>query len=317
MRLALTGAGGQTVFGALPPPSERVAVRPAAVTALPWTAHVSAADTTALASGVAARRRLLLAGLSVLAVLLAVSGGFVARSLTRELAVARLQSEFVASVSHEFRSPLTSIRQLTSMLAQGRLPSEEQRQRSYAFLADETGRLERLVEGLLDFGLMEAGQARYRLEPSDARDVVRDTVDAFRATVASRGYQVELSLPDAACAILADRDALERAIWNLLDNAVKYSPAGRTVWVDVAPRGERVAITVRDAGMGISPAEQDLIFQKFVRGANSSHAGIKGTGIGLAMVKHIVAAHGGEITLASAPGEGSRFTISIPLEQPA
>lgn len=314
IRLALTSPDGHAIAGGVPDPAGQVAVRTAAVTRLPWTIHVSAADPTALASGVAARRRLLLSGLSVLAVLLVVSSCFIARAMTRELAVARLQSEFVASVSHEFRSPLTSMRQLSSMLVQGRLPSEGQRQRSYEFLAAETRRLERLIEGLLDFGLMEAGETRYRLERLDGREVVRDTVTAFQGTVAGKGYEVELSLPASACGIRADRDALGRAVWNLLDNAEKYSPGSRRVRVDVAPRGDQLAIVVSDRGMGIPAAEQHTVFQKFVRGAASREAGIKGTGIGLAMVKHIVAAHGGEIQLESAPGEGSRFTILLPME---
>jgi signal transduction histidine kinase len=315
MRLALTGAAGETVFGTLPGSSERVAVRPAAVTRLPWTLHVSASDPAALASNLAARRRLLLAGVSILAVLLAVAGGFVVRSVTRELAVAGMQSDFVASVSHEFRSPLTSIRQLSSLLVQDRLPSDEQRRRSYAFLANETGRLERLVEGLLDFGLMEAGEAKYRMEPTDATALVRNTVEAFRPTVAPKGYEVELSVRPAVTSILADRDALGRAIWNLLDNAVKYSPDTRTVRVEVAERGGRVEIAVSDAGMGIPAAEQGAVFRKFVRGAGARQAGIKGTGIGLSMVRHIVAAHGGEVRLESAPGRGSTFTIDLPTEQ--
>jgi signal transduction histidine kinase len=338
-RLTLTDPQGRTIFGTLPATAERVAVRTGAVTKLPWTLHVSAADQTALASGMAARRRLLLAGLSILTLLLVATSYFIVRAMSRELAVARLQSDFVASVSHEFRSPLTSMRQLSSMLVQGRLPSEEQRQRSYEFLADETGRLDRLIEGLLDFGLMEAGEARYRLESTDAGELVRDTVAAFQRTVFAKGYQVVLSLPASASGapagkpaapggapvgqpaaphrILADKDALGRAIWNLLNNAVKYSPDERTVWVDVAPAQEkdraRLAIVVKDRGMGIPAAEQRTIFNKFVRGANSREAGIKGTGLGLAMVKHIVAAHGGDIRLESAPGEGSRFTILLPM----
>ena len=328
-RLALTDAQGQTIFGAPPGPSERGAVRTAAVTSLPWTLHVSAADPSAPVSRLAARRRLLLAGLSILALLLLITSYFIVRAMTWELAVARLQSDFVASVSHEFRSPLTSMRQLSSMLVQGRLASDEQRQRSYEFLADETGRLDRLIEGLLDFGLMEAGEARYRLESTDAVDLVRDTVSAFQRTVTARGYQVELSLPASSDGepadrlavrhtILADKDALGRAIWNLLDNAVKFSPGERQVWVDVVPLHEqqraRLAIVVKDRGMGIPVMEHRAIFDKFVRGAASREAGIKGTGIGLAMVKHIIAAHGGEIRLESAPGDGSRFTILLPME---
>jgi len=231
--------------------------------------------------------------------------------------VARLQSDFVASVSHEFRSPLTSMRQLSSMLVQGRLASEEQRQRSYELLAGESEHLERLVEGLLDFGLMEAGETRYRLESVEAGDLVRDIVAAFQRTASAKGYRVELALPAGHLRIQADRDALGRALWNLLDNAVKYSLDNQTVWVEMEVQGDRLSIGVRDQGMGIPAAEQKSIFHKFVRGENSRLAGIKGAGLGLAMVKHIVAAHGGEVRLESVEGEGSRFTILIPLEKGA
>ena len=317
IRFAITDTQGRTIFGLPPEPSARSALRSAAVTMLPWTIHVASVDLTEVVAGFAARRRLLLGSLLVLAALLMTSSYFIVRAMTRELAVARLQSDFVASVSHEFRSPLTSIRQLSSMLVQGRLPSEEQRRRSYELLAGESGRLERLVEGLLNFGLMEAGEARYRLENIDGGELVRDTVESFQRTVSAQGYQVELALPAVTCRIRADRDALGRALWNLLDNAVKYSPEARTVWVDMAVQGDRLAIGVRDQGMGIPAAEQRSIFQKFVRGENSRQAGIKGAGLGLAMVQHIVAAHGGEIRLESVPGKGSRFTILIPLEKGA
>ena len=317
IRFAITDTQGRTIFGLLPEPSARSALRPAAVTGLPWTIHVASVDLTEVVAGFAARRRLLLGSLLVLAVLLMTSSYFIVRAMTRELAVARLQSDFVASVSHEFRSPLTSMRQLSSMLVQGRLASEEQRQRSYELLAGESERLERLVEGLLDFGLMEAGETRYRLESVEAGDLVRDIVAAFQRTASAKGYRVELALPAGHLRIQADRDALGRALWNLLDNAVKYSPENRAVSVEMQTQGDRLAIGVRDQGMGISAAEQRSIFQKFVRGESSRQAGIKGAGLGLAMVQHIVAAHGGEIRLESVPGKGSRFTIVIPLEKGA
>jgi signal transduction histidine kinase len=315
VRLALSDPEGRTVFGTLPGPSDRVAVRTAAVTKLPWTIHVSSAGLAASDSGIPARRRLLLAVLSVLAVLLVVSSYLIVRAMTRELAVARLQSDFVASVSHEFRSPLTSIRQLSSLLGQGRLASADQLQRAYAFLAAESKRLERLVEGLLDFGQIEAGRARYRMESTEAGELVRDVVETFERTVSTEGYRVELALPASPCRIRADRDALGRALWNLLDNAVKYSPAHRTVWVEVAPEGDQLSISVKDRGVGIPAAEQKAIFGKFVRGARSREIGVKGTGLGLAIVRHVVAAHGGEVRLESASGEGSRFLLRMPLER--
>jgi signal transduction histidine kinase len=315
IRLALTDPQGRTVLGALPGPSDRVAVRTAAVTKLPWTIHVSSADLAVGPSGIPARRRLLLAVLSVLAVLLIVSSYLIVRAMTRELAVARLQSDFVASVSHEFRSPLTSIRQLSSLLGQGRLASADQLQRAYAFLAAQSERLERLVEGLLDFGQIEAGRARYRMESTEAADLVRGVVETFERTVSTEGYRVELALPSSRCPIRADREALGRALWNLLDNAVKYSPANRTVRVEVAPEGDRLSISVRDRGVGIPADEQKAIFGKFVRGARAREIHVKGTGLGLAIVRHVVAAHGGEVRLESSPGEGSRFTLLLPLER--
>ncbi len=117
--------------------------------------------------------------------------------------------------------------------------------------------------------------------------------------------------------IRADREALGLALWNLLDNAVKYSPECRTVWVEMMREGNRLAIHVRDRGMGIPTSEQKEIFKKFVRGEGSRTSGIKGTGIGLAMAWHVVEAHEGEIRLESKPGHGSTFTILLPLEKAA
>jgi signal transduction histidine kinase len=118
----------------------------------------------------------------------------------------------------------------------------------------------------------------------------------------------------AVSPIRADAEALGRAVWNLLDNAVKYSPDRTTVWVNVSQHDGRVAIAVRDEGVGIAPAQRDAIFKKFVRGTSSDGHAVKGTGIGLAMVKHIVEAHGGAIHVESEVGRGSTFAILLPVE---
>ncbi len=255
------------------------------------------------------RRRLWLAGLAALVLLVVAGGYFIARAVSRELAVARLQSDFVAAVSHEFRTPLTSLRQTTEILADDRVVSDEQRRDYYQKQARATERLQRLVESLLDFGRMEAGRRPYRLERLDAGELVRAVVEEFQAEAGE--YRVELSANGAA-AVDADPDALGRALWNLLDNAVKYSPDCRTVWVELTARSNRLAITVRDQGIGIPRAEQKEIFHRFVRGAAAKSNGIKGTGVGLAMVRHIVEAHGGEVRLESEPGKGSTFTVLLP-----
>jgi signal transduction histidine kinase len=258
-------------------------------------------------------RALWLAAVALMLLLVLAGAYAMHRGVSRELRVAQLQSDFVSAVSHEFRSPLTSLRGITELLANDRIADEGRRRQSYVFLERETGRLQRLVEDLLDFGRMESGRKQYRIEPHDVFGLVRAAVTEFREEALPGGFQVEMNLDARAATIEADEEALRRAIRNLLENAVKYSPECRTVWVEGRVNHREVAISVRDRGMGIDPREQRDIFQKFVRGAAAKKAGIKGTGIGLSMVRQIVEACGGKIRLESEEGAGSTFTILLPL----
>ena len=312
VRAALVDADGQVLIGSLPN-NARQAVRASASTGLPWTLQVTSADAAADLAGFAGRRRLLLSGFAVLALVVLAGSYFILRSISREIAVAGLQSEFVAAVSHEFRTPLTSLRQLSEMLSKGRVPTEQLRQQSYDILAHESERLQRLVESLLDFGRIEGRAARYHFEDLDPAALVGGVVAEFREKAAAKGYSVELARAGDDTRIRADREALCLALWNLLDNAVKYSPDCRTVWVEMARDRDRLAIRVRDQGMGIPAAEQKEIFKKFVRSAVSKASNIKGTGIGLTLARYIIEAHHGEIRLESEPGRGSTFTILLPL----
>ena len=239
------------------------------------------------------------------------SGSYIViRAVSRELAVARLQSDFVSAVSHEFRTPLTVLRQISEGLEDGPV-SDPRFTIYYAALNRATGRLTRLVEQLLDFGRMESGAMPYRLEPVNAAVLAEAVVTEFRHEVARLGFEIELST-EIAATVHADREAFGMALWNLLDNAVKYSPDCRIVWVTLEAQADCVLFTVRDRGVGIDRAEQDSIFQKFVRGERARSAGIRGTGIGLAMVKHIVSGHRGTVALDTVPGEGFKFTIRLP-----
>jgi signal transduction histidine kinase/tetratricopeptide (TPR) repeat protein len=311
---ALIDADGQVLIGSFNKSGPQ-AVRTAPATSLPGTLHTTIADPSADEAGVAGRRRLLLSGLAVLALMLLAGSYFIMRSIDRERAVARLQSEFVSAVSHEFRTPLTSLRQLSEMLSKGRVPTEDLKQKSYDILSRESERLQRLVESLLDFGRIEARAFRYHFEHLDPVTLVGDLVAEFQEKAATQGYHVELDLAGGYPLVRADREALGLALRNLLDNAVKYSPDCRTVWVEMMHERDRLAIRVRDQGMGIPASEQKEIFKRFVRGTGSRTANIQGTGIGLAMARHIVEAHGGEILLESKPGRGSTFTILLPLEK--
>jgi signal transduction histidine kinase len=258
-------------------------------------------------------RALWLAAVALMLLLVLAGAYAMHRGVSRELQVAQLQSDFVSAVSHEFRSPLTSLRGITELLANDRIADEGRRRQSYVFLERETGRLQHLVEDLLDFGRMESGRKQYRIEPHDVFGLVRAAVTEFREEALPGGFQVEMNLDARAAVIEADEEALRRAIRNLLENAVKYSPDCRTVWVEGRVNHREVAISVRDRGMGIEPREQRDIFKKFVRGAAAKKAGIKGTGIGLSMVRQIVEACGGKIRLESEEGAGSTFTILLPL----
>ncbi len=285
--------------------------RSASVTGLPWPVLVANRDAKAELEEFAGRRRLLLGALGLLTVVVVAGSYSVARAYARELAVMRLQSDFVSAVSHEFRTPLTSLRQLSETLNEGRPLLDERRARSYQALDRATNRLQKLVEGLLDFGRMESGAMVYRKQDLDVAALVTSVVNEFQREAGDRGYHAELKTEGDLPSIHADPEALGRAVWNLLDNAEKYSPESKTIQVDVEREGAGIAIRVQDHGLGIPAAEQRDILRKFVRGTAAHTTGIKGTGIGLAMVKHIVDGHGGSLRLESAPGAGSTFSIVL------
>jgi signal transduction histidine kinase len=316
-KLTLLDSDAHNVLGEPVAAGQPQAVRTAADTRLPWTLRVASANPADDLAQLAGRRRLLLAGLAMMGVLVLVGGYFTARAVTRELAVARLQSDFVSAVSHEFRTPLTSMRHLTELLEGGIVSEEDRRRQYYAALSHETMRLHRLVESLLNFGRMEAGALEYRFESVNPAELVGDVVTEFQKEISAGGHRIELSADSAVPRVRADREALARALWNLLDNAVKYSPGRPAVSVDLARAGDSVAIRVRDQGPGISANEQRVIFKKFVRGAAAQASNVKGTGIGLAIVQHIVQAHGGEICVESQLGNGSTFAILLPAEDRA
>jgi signal transduction histidine kinase len=283
-------------------------------TGLPWDLAVAGVGSLDLQQAFAERRRLLVAGFALAALLSLTASVLILIAVSRELAVARLKSDFVAAVSHEFRTPLTSLRQFTDMLREHDHLGDDRRRVCYEAQSRATDRLTKLVESLLDFGRMEAGARQYRFERRDGAALVRQVVEEFRRDVQEPGAVIEC-VDDGAVQIEADEEALSRALWNLLDNAVKYSPVNPTVQVRTARRGQHFAIAVRDRGIGIPPGERAAILAKFHRGEEAQRLGIKGTGIGLAIVEQIVAAHGGRLELESERVVGSQFTIVLPVKE--
>jgi signal transduction histidine kinase len=283
---------------------------------LPWTLRIVPAATAAGPTALDARRPLLLAGLALLTFVILAGTYVVGRAIRRELAFGRLQREFVAAVSHEFRTPLTSIGHLVENLRSGRAISEERRQQYYDVLAAEAGRLGQFVEATLDFSRMEAGAAEYRFSEVDLLPLVSQVVSDFQHHMATNPRDVHLDRDRPSPTVRADPDAVALAIRNLLDNAAKYSPPGEPIDVDVERERDAVAVRVRDRGPGIPRQEQSEIFEKFARGESARRAGIRGTGLGLALVSHIARAHGGRVGLESQPGRGSTFTIWLPATGP-
>ena len=267
----------------------------------PWTIRVWAESPMA-----GAGPRLLLGMLGAVILFLWGTVYFMARAMRREEAAARLQADFVASVSHEFRSPLTTVRQLAEMLEMGQVPSEERRRKYYQVLSSEARRLQRLVETLLDFGKMEAGAQKFRFERLDVGEVVR------RAVAEAEGSERVVLDGAIDLAVDGDGEALVVALRNLLENALKYSDGDSPVTARWERGSGRVSIMVADRGPGIPREEQERVFEKFVRGRRAREGNVKGPGVGLAMVRHLATAHGGAVRLESEPGRGSVFTLDLP-----
>ena len=305
LTVAVSRTDGQHLFGAVDggltlPPSE---------TRLPFVMSVGSSS-LAPADDEVFRRRVVISGIAVACLLMVAASYGLYRITTRELLLARQQSDFVAAVSHEFRTPLTSMRHLLDLLIGRGVADEGRKAHYYNLLAGEAERLQRMVETLLSFGRMDAAAHVWRLEPLTVADVAHSVGDEFRREIAPRLLEVDIDadLP----AIRGDREALSRALWNLLENAAKYSPDESLIRLFARRTGSTVVIGVQDHGLGIPVAEQRRVFQKFVRGEDAKRAGIRGVGVGLALVKRVAEAHGGTVGLTSAVGAGSTFTLVLP-----
>ncbi len=234
-------------------------------------------------------------------------------NVRRELKLSRLKSDFVANVSHELKTPLALIRLFAETLELGRVPTEDKKQQYHRIINKESRRLTQLINNILDFSRIEAGRKEYRFTRTDVAAVVRDVVDAYRFPIEHQGFTLDLDVAEDLPEMETDPEALSQALINLLNNAIKYSPDKKSITVSVRREGDRVLLSVADRGIGIPKAEQKRIFEKFYRVESSLVHTTKGSGLGLALVQHITEAHGGRVELVSVPGEGSTFTLSLPV----
>lgn len=249
-------------------------------------------------------------GLMALAIFIASVFGL--RYTLRQLELAQLKSGFVSNVSHELKTPIALIRLAVETLEMGRVNSPEERERFLHTISRETLRLSQLVDNILDFARLEAGQKVFRFETVDPIELVRDTLESFRLRLEDQGFAVTLDLPESLPLVRADPVAVTHCLLNLFDNAMKYSRQRREVRVSAESRPGFVAVSVADRGIGISPADQKRIFEKFVRVETGLVHDVKGAGLGLSLVDQIIRGHGGHVEVTSTPGEGSTFTLVIP-----
>ena len=256
---------------------------------------------------------MILGGLSLL-----LAGGLLLtyRNVSKEMALARLKSDFVSNVSHELRTPLSLIHLYAETLEMGRLNSQEKYQEYYCIIRKESERLSALINNILDFSRIEAGRKEYDFRDTDMRELVRNTLESYRYQIEQHGFTFEEKI-DPVPPMRVDREAMARSIVNLVNNALKYSQDRKYIGVNLYRENGAVKLEVIDHGIGIPSQEQQKIFEKFYRVGDPLVHNTKGSGLGLSLVRHIVQAHGGEVIVDSAPGQGSKFTITLPVNAAA
>ena len=236
------------------------------------------------------------------------------RSVSKEMSLARMKSDFVSNVSHELRTPLSLIQLYAETLELGRLTTPEKKDEYYRTIRKESERLGKLITNILDFSRIEAGKKEYDLRDTDIAELVRNTLDTYRYQIEKNGFELETSIEPNIPAMRLDREAIARALLNLVNNAIKYSADEKFLLVRLYRTNGNVKLEVVDRGIGIARRDQAKIFEKFYRTCDPLVHNTKGSGLGLSLVRHITKAHGGEVEVESTPGKGSKFTLSLPLK---
>jgi two-component system phosphate regulon sensor histidine kinase PhoR len=233
----------------------------------------------------------------------------------REQQLRKLKEDFIGNVSHELKTPISLIRMFSEMLVTGRVRSDEARSEYHQVIFNESDRMSRLVNNLLDFANLERGAGKRGFERVDIAGLLEKELEAYKYQVQKDGFQMNVYVEHVQ-ETYADPNALTMAFFNLLDNSVKYSGDRKFIEVKVRQLNGFIDMSVRDTGLGIDPAEQGKIFDKFYRGTNATAHKIRGSGIGLSLTKNVAELHGGAVFVQSEQGKGSTFTLRIPVVPP-
>jgi two-component system phosphate regulon sensor histidine kinase PhoR len=231
----------------------------------------------------------------------------------RERQLTQLKEDFISNVSHELKTPLSLIRMFSEMLVTNRVRSEDARQEYYGIIHSESDRMGRLITNLLDFSRLERERQSLHLEDTDVARLVTKELEAFRYQLQKEGFELSTTVDGSVPETAVDANAISMALFNLLDNAVKYAGDSRKIAVAVVRDDGYIDISVKDEGIGIPESEKNRIFEKFFRGSGARVRGIRGSGIGLAITRQVAEMHGGQVQVQSEPGKGSTFTLRIPI----
>jgi two-component system, OmpR family, phosphate regulon sensor histidine kinase PhoR len=232
----------------------------------------------------------------------------------RETELADLRSQFVAHVSHELRTPLTSIQMFAETLALGRVQDPEKQREYLQTIARESERLARLVDQVLAFSKIEQGRGNYRMQSTALVPIVEAAVRAVGPSLAQQGFTLRRNYCGTAPIVRADADALEQAILNLLTNAMKYSDNSRDIELRLCQSADDAIVEVLDQGIGVPLELRERIFEKFFR-APVANSAVAGVGLGLTVVAHVAAAHGGRVEVRGNEPKGSVFSLILPMER--
>ena len=237
------------------------------------------------------------------------------RDVRRDLRMAEMRSQFVSSVSHELKTPLTAIRMFAETLRLGRSKDKKTQEEYLDTIVNESERLTRLLNNVLDFSKIEKEKRIYKLEPTSLSEVIQAASRAMEYPLSQHGFKLNIQIEEGLPDVQADKDAIEQAVLNLLHNALKYSGKSRDIDLRLQQKDNNVVIKVIDRGVGIALQRQKRIFEKYYRVPSEEKERTTGTGLGLALVSHIVKGHNGHIEVQSEPGTGSTFSIYLPLEK--
>ena len=257
--------------------------------------------------------------IGVLLLSIAIGSGLIVNDLKRQLTLARQKADFVSNVSHELKTPLTSIRMFSELLAEGRVPDPQKQQSYLHIITAESSRLTRLINNVLDFSRMERGEKKYDMRRLDLIALIRETAENYRPHLEAAGFKFECDLPVEVVEVNADRDALAQVAVNLLSNAEKYSGPHKEIGLTIKRRHEpfqHIELQILDRGPGVPNGCEEKIFEKFYRAHDSLGSGIQGSGLGLTLARQIARAHGGDVAFQPRKGGGSCFVLRLPVLSP-